>query len=405
MTEKLKDNSNPEFFIVDHQSDSSSLETAVIGTDEIRTMPVAGIIDIVEFQTGVTDCGSRRGEISAFSGGSQNAEIIKTSALSASSEHNLHFRGGRRGEMLYIIDGVTHIDPIDNTFSSYIPLSSIYETTVITAGFNAEYGNAQSGIVDIVSREGGSSYHGGISLSGNDWETIGLASDWIWHRRTPWGNAELNSEALLSGPEPISAYLLPAIGVNLPGEIRFFAAGEFSETGGGEEGRYGYGFDDWSTSYSGNMKLTYRPAPRTRINITGYYLDKTSGWFGIGDYWAWSRFEETYIDNEYGSGTYGDTLALGSNILYALPTRFRENYSVGLDITHTLSDDVSIDIRLNRFQSSFEYRIRNDPDGPFYTEWLGENFTEEDWLNYSPERTIDYDGFYREGTNRFVWNE
>ncbi len=419
MTEKFKDNSNIEFFIINHQSDSCSSETGVIGTDEIRTMPVAGIIDIVELQTGITDCGSRRGEISAFSGGSQNDEIIKSSALSASSEHSLHFRGGRSGEVLYIVDGVTHVDPIDNCFSSDIPVSSIYETTVITGGFGAEYGNVQSGIVDIVSREGGSSYHGGISLSGNDWESLGMASDWHWGGVDPaepdsgwrWSNAGpfkeaiLNAEAAIGGPEPISSYLLPAIGVHIPGEIRFFAAGEFNETGGGEDGRYGYGFDDWSTSYSGNLKLTYRPTPRTRINITGFYLDKTAGWFGIGDYWALSKFEEIYIDNEYGSETYGDTLALGSNILYALPTRFRENYSVGLGITHILSDAANIEIRLNRYQSSFEYRIRNDPEGTFDTEWLGEDFTEDDWLDYSPERTVDYDGFYREGTNRFVWNE
>lgn len=403
--EKSEDNSNVEFFIIDHLSDSSSSDTAVTGTDEIRTMPVAGIMDIVELQTGVTDCGIRRGEISSFGDVCINSYLIKTSAFSASSEHSLHFRGGRSGEVLYIIDGVTHVDPIDKSFSSDIPLSSIYETTVTTGGFGAEYGNAQSGIVDIVGREGGSSCHGGISLSGNDWESLGLASDWTWHRSTPWGNAELNSEAFISGPEPISAYLLPAIGVHIPGEIRFFAAGEYNKTGGGENGRYGYGFDDWSTSFSGSMKLTYMPTSRTRINITGFYLDKTSGWFGIGDYWAWSRFEDIYIDNEYGSETYGDTLALGSNILYALPTRFRENCSIGLGITHMLSDAADIEIRLNRFQSSFEYRIRNDPNGPFYTEWLGENFTEEDWLDYSPERTIDYDGFYREGTNRFVWNE
>ena len=400
MTGKLKDNSNIEFFIVDHQSDSCSSEVGVMRTDEIRTMPVSGIIDIVELQTGVTDCGSRRGEISAFGDVCISSYLIKISAAAASSEHSLHFRGGRSGEVLYIVDGVAHIDPIDNTFSSDIPLSSIYETAVTTGGFDAEYGNAQSGIVDIVSREGGSSCHGGISLSGNDWESLGLASDWTWRRRTPWGNAELNSEAFVSGPEPISSYLLPAIGVHIPGDIRFFAAGEFLETGGGEEGRYGYGFDDWSTSYSGNMKLTYRPTPRTRINITGFYLNKTAGWFGIGDYWAWSRFEIPYYIP-------GDSLVpgTGKSILYGLPTRFRENYSVGLDIAHMLNDAFNIEIRLNRYQSSFEYRIRNDPDGPFDTEWLGENFTEEDWLDYSPERTVDYDGFYREGTNRFVWNE
>ncbi len=404
ITEKPEDSSSIEFFIVDHQLDSCSSESGVIGADEIRTMPVSGIIDIVELQTGVTDCGSRRGEISTFGDVCISSYLIKISAIAASSEHSLHFRGGRIGEVLYIVDGVTHVDPIDNTFSSDIPLSSIYETTITTGGFDAEYGNAQSGIVDIVGREGGSSCHGGISLSGNDWESLGLASEWTWHRKTSCGNAELNSEAFVSGPEPISTYLLPAIGVQIPGEISFFAAGKYHETGGGENGRYGYGFDDWSTTCSGNLKLTYRPTPRTKINITGFYLDRMAGWFGIGDYWAWSRFETPYYI-ESSSGADSLVPGTGTSILYALPTRFRENYSIGFGISHMLSDAADIEIRLNRFQSSFEYRIRNDPDEPYDTEWLGENFTEEDWLNYSPERTVDYDGFYREGTNRFVWNE
>lgn len=175
--EKSEDISDIEFFIIDRQSDSSSIETNAIGADEISTMPVSGIIDIVELQPGVTDCGSRRGEISAFGDVCKNSYLIEISAETASSEHSLHFRGGRSGEVLYIVDGVTHVDPIDNSFSSDIPLSSIYETTITTGGFGAEYGNAQSGIVDIVGREDDSSCHGGISLSVNDWEASGYLYD------------------------------------------------------------------------------------------------------------------------------------------------------------------------------------------------------------------------------------
>lgn len=41
----------------------------------------------------------------------------------------------------------------------------VEEVDVITGGFNAEFGNAQSGIVNIVTREGSSEYHGHVRIT------------------------------------------------------------------------------------------------------------------------------------------------------------------------------------------------------------------------------------------------
>ena len=357
----------------------------VVGREEIKTMPVAGIADIVNRQAGSTSRGG------------------------------LHIRGGRSGEIVYLVDGVAQMDPTDNSFNSDIPLASVAEMSTISGGFGAEYGNAQSGIINVITREGGSNYTGEISCNGNNWEALGLASDWHWGGIDPadpdagwrWSNtgpfseAYLNAEAAIGGPEPLTSYLLPAIGVHVPGDMRMFVSGEWTQVGGGENGRYGYGFNDWSESYTGNVKLTYKPNPRTKINLTGYYRDRTSGW----GTWSWHKFEMPYYV-ESSSG--GDSLVpgTGTSILYGLPTRFYENYSMGIGVTQTLSDATFMEIKLNQYQAYYHRMIRNDPNDTTYTtEWLGEDFSWDDWLDYNPDRMQDFDAFYRAGASRYALAE
>ncbi|MDI6804954.1 MAG: carboxypeptidase-like regulatory domain-containing protein [Bacteroidota bacterium] len=65
-----------------------------------------------------------------------------------------HFRGGRAGEEYYTLQGMGIVNPLNNT-SAFLPImSAVEEVEVITSGFGAQYGNAQSGIVNISMKEG-----------------------------------------------------------------------------------------------------------------------------------------------------------------------------------------------------------------------------------------------------------
>lgn len=65
-----------------------------------------------------------------------------------------HFRGGREGEEYYILQGMGIVNPLNNS-SAFLPImSAVEEVEVITSGFGAQYGNAQSGIVNISMKEG-----------------------------------------------------------------------------------------------------------------------------------------------------------------------------------------------------------------------------------------------------------
>ncbi len=65
-----------------------------------------------------------------------------------------HFRGGREGEELYLLQGMGITNPL-NSSSAFMPImSAVEEVEVITSGFGAQYGNAQSGVVNISMKEG-----------------------------------------------------------------------------------------------------------------------------------------------------------------------------------------------------------------------------------------------------------
>lgn len=65
-----------------------------------------------------------------------------------------HFRGGREGEEYYTLQGMGIVNPLDRS-SAFLPImSGVEEVEVITSGFGAQYGNAQSGVVNISMKEG-----------------------------------------------------------------------------------------------------------------------------------------------------------------------------------------------------------------------------------------------------------
>ncbi len=65
-----------------------------------------------------------------------------------------HFRGGRTGEEYYTLQGMGIVNPLNNS-TAFLPImSAVEEVEVITSGFGAQYGNAQSGVVNISMKEG-----------------------------------------------------------------------------------------------------------------------------------------------------------------------------------------------------------------------------------------------------------
>lgn len=76
-----------------------------------------------------------------------------------------HFRGGRVGESLYLIGGGTIVNPLDNRRAFSPIITGLQQVEVYTSGFSAEYGNAQSGVVNMIAREGGETWETRLDAS------------------------------------------------------------------------------------------------------------------------------------------------------------------------------------------------------------------------------------------------
>ena len=79
-----------------------------------------------------------------------------------------HLRGGRSGEVAYWVDGVPMTDVFDGGTIVDVNTSAISEMQVISGAFNAEYGQAMSGIVNIVTKDGSDTFRGNATIYGGD---------------------------------------------------------------------------------------------------------------------------------------------------------------------------------------------------------------------------------------------
>lgn len=74
-------------------------------------------------------------------------------------------RGGRPGEAATYIDGVLVRNLTGTTTSISVGTNAIEEASVTTGAIGAEYGDAQSGVVNLVTRAGGQRLRGNLSFS------------------------------------------------------------------------------------------------------------------------------------------------------------------------------------------------------------------------------------------------
>ena len=117
------------------QRDLTSTVSSV-GSDQLSKIPVEDVSSVVNLQAGVVEG---------------------------------HFRGGRSNEVKYLIDGVSVNDVFSGNFSMQAEVNSIQEIQVLSGTFNAEYGEALSGVVNQVTKLAADKYEGEFSLYAGDY--------------------------------------------------------------------------------------------------------------------------------------------------------------------------------------------------------------------------------------------
>ena len=102
--------------------------------------------------------------------------LVNQAGVNQGAGGEIHIRGGRYNEVGYYIDGVSVSNPFfTNSLAVNISNKSLQEMRVVSGAFNAEYGNAMSGIVNIELKEGDAritngslSFYSGDYLTDND---------------------------------------------------------------------------------------------------------------------------------------------------------------------------------------------------------------------------------------------
>ena len=90
---------------------------------------------------------------------SNEVEFLPTVSVSTviglqAGVQGLQVRGGALNQTVFMVNGITLRDPRDNTPYASISYTAIDEIQIQTGGFNAEFGNVRSGLINVVTKEG-----------------------------------------------------------------------------------------------------------------------------------------------------------------------------------------------------------------------------------------------------------
>ncbi|MBN2417351.1 TonB-dependent receptor [bacterium] len=330
-----------------------------------------------------------------------------------------HFRGGRSNEVLVLIDGIPVKDPAGTYsdgvtelagFTGDVPEFGIQELEVSLGGFGAEYGNVQSGVLNVALKEGRQKYAGNLRFTSTDFGTSSMTTQLLQNIY----------EISLNGPEPVTSQLLRRAGINLPGALTFSLSGEITDKD------QGYYLNQQSYNQSFQGKLTYKISPTLKLTY-GRLLSKRN-WDEF--YFPASKYGPgpDYPENEY---QYVDNNRLMHYIYVNDPTRYTQGeiqnsegifegnpyssiqtYYVGgmqdylwnrmqrtnlsyLIWTHALNPRTYYEISFNDFYSNYHYATPDMEDRD------GDGNTEEDLV-----WDINKDGphpIYREQESNYWW--
>lgn len=258
-----------------------------------------------------------------------------------------HIRGGRKSEVLYLVDGIPVMEAIEGKVGSELPNSSIIEMTVQTGGFNAEYGNAMSGVVNILTREG----TGEFKAKGE------FELNYLGRNPMPFSEDRAALDPL--GEVAISGPLIS-------GKSGYYLSANFLKPySRWKDEQYGNRMivlnSRESYNYNLNTKLTFHPHSSVKLTAQG-----------LLSMWNWREYDHKWKYN-----------------LTGLPLRTKKSYRMSLTGVHTLSPRTFYEVRLSTYnvlKSILGNSFRDVPDLSFY-DYNGDGF----------ENLNDWKGFVKSG--------
>ncbi|MBI4543897.1 MAG: TonB-dependent receptor [Gemmatimonadetes bacterium] len=240
--------------------------TALVA-EQIASLPVTDLAGVLRLQSGFLPVGDENSDIISFNDSHRGISPIR-------------IRGGRYGETLTQIDGI----PVNNVLfggpSFDLTNFAIQQLDLVKGGFEAQYGNALSGIINIATKEGTEELHGALGYQTSGFAgALGSAPDDV-------RNFD-QYEGYVSGPVPGTGaklrYLLSGRQSTGADRVLEFDDKIFTPTERtpDELGRTPYFTDlipgwqsvGFSTKRDLYGKLTYYLTPAAKLNVGGVYYE------------------------------------------------------------------------------------------------------------------------------------
>lgn len=290
---------------------------AVVGTEEIKEMPVEEFREIMNLQAGVVEG---------------------------------HVRGGRASEVGYWVDGISVTDAYSSNIAVEVENTAIQELQLVSGTFNAEYGQAMSGIVNIVTKEGANKLQGRVSSYFGDY--LSTHDEIFYNINEFYPLSVRNLELSVSGP--------------LSDKLRFFVTGRSYYNEGWLYGKRVFlpsdssNFDSpdpdkWyiqksgdgrpvpmnpTSKLSGQCRLTYKISPAVKLS---YNL-------------LWDRVDYKQYDHMFKLNPDGDY------------QRHKRGYNHMLSLTNAVGSRTFYTLRVANFFHDYRHYVYKNPLDPRYVD-------------------------------------
>jgi hypothetical protein len=298
--------------------------TAIVGGDQIAALPVTEVSQVLSLQAG-------------FVAGS--------------------VRGGRKGELAYWIDGVPVTDAFNGDKVVEVNKSMVQELQLVSGAFNAEYGQAMSGIVNIASKEGGQKYAGNVTVYGGDHVSSGDKDVFPSKSYNPFNTRDF--EGSVSGPI-------------LGEDLTFFANGRYVHDGGWLNGFRRFTPQNISYTDSANNFILFRD-PSGKGDSALVSMNSSDRYYAQGKL-AWKissvmKLTGNYIFDYTKARPYSADNT-GNRSYYFNPDGLGNDYNSSntaiFQFTHTLSQSMFYTVGGSVFVKEFKHYLYKDPYDPRY---------------------------------------
>lgn len=287
--------------------------TSVVGNEEIAALPVTEVSEVLNLQAGYIDG---------------------------------HVRGGRQGEVAYWIDGVPVTDVYDGGTVVEVNKNQVQELQLVSGAFNAEYGQALSGIVNIATKDGSNRFSGSLGAYLGDY--ISSQTDIFRDIDNVNPLAISNLDLSLSGPV-------------IPDRVFFTVNGRYN------------GFGGWL-----NGERRYNPSNVAYIDSAGNFIESRDPATGLGDrsVVSMNESEKFYgqaklnfrISNElkfWYQYIYDDVWYKDYNQFFVFnpdgnPTNYRLGQTHLAQLTHVISPTTYYTLGFSMFDKNFQRYVYED---------------------------------------------